>query len=197
MDIKAFMMACGLALCLFTQTAVAGPLDDGKAANDNEDFATALKLWQLLAELGDADAQYYLGTKYDSGQGVPQDYGEAVKWYRLTADQGYVDAQVRLGDLYKSGRGLPQDFSAAAKWYRLAADQGNPYAQYLLGFMYKGGYGVRQDYVQAYRWVNLADAGGYPAAKGLQDVLSKQMTSEQIAEALRLAEDVLAAHPKK
>jgi hypothetical protein len=197
MSIKTWMMASGLAVCVLAQPAVAGPIEDGQAARDSEDYATILKVWRLLAEQGDAYAQYYLGTKYGSGQGVPPDYGEAAKWYRLAANQGYADAQIMLGDIYKGGRGLPQDFSEATKWYRLAADQGNAYAQYLLGFMYKDGYGVPQNYVQAYHWVSLADASGYTAAEGLRDVLLKLMTPDQIAEAQRLAQEWTAARPKK
>ena len=41
------------------------------------------------AELGDADAQYNLGTLYFVGQDVPQDYTEAaVRWLRRAAEQG-------------------------------------------------------------------------------------------------------------
>ena len=197
MKIRTSIAAFGLALYLLGQPAMAGPLEDARVASDKGDHATALEPIRLFAEKGNADAQYYLGAKYNSGQGVPQDFVEAAKWYRLAANQGLAQAQSDLGDLYKSGLGLTQDFTEAAKWYRLAAGQGNAYAQYLLGFMYKDGYGVPQDYVQAYQWVNLADISGYLAAKGLSDVLSKQMTPEQIAEAQRLAQEWLATHPKK
>jgi len=185
------------ALSLWVLAAVAAPSEDVQAACKKGDYTGALQPFRLLAEEGNVYAQYYLGAKYDRGQGVSRDYVEAAKWYRLAANQGLAQAQSDLGDLYKSGLGLTQDFTEAAKWYRLAAGQGNAYAQYLLGFMYKDGYGVPQDYVQAYQWVNLADISGYLAAKGLSDVLSKQMTPEQIAEAQRLAQEWLATHPKK
>jgi len=42
---------------------------------------------RVLAEQGNADAQFTLGVMYDNGRGVPQDDTEAVRWYRLAADQ--------------------------------------------------------------------------------------------------------------
>jgi hypothetical protein len=49
---------------------------DGQAGVDaykRGDYATALRDWRPLAEQGDAGAQFYLGTLYAFGQGVPQD----------------------------------------------------------------------------------------------------------------------------
>ena len=53
----------------------------------------AFEKWKPLAEQGDAEAQFHLGEKYDTGLGVTQDDKEAVKWYRLSAEQGYAKAQ--------------------------------------------------------------------------------------------------------
>lgn len=41
--------------------AVAGPVEDAQTAYDHGDYATALRLWQPLAEGGNADAQFNLG----------------------------------------------------------------------------------------------------------------------------------------
>ncbi len=38
---------------------------------------------KLLAEQGDANAQYNLGNMYLNGNFVPENYVEALKWYRL------------------------------------------------------------------------------------------------------------------
>ena len=45
------------------------------------------------AEKGNAKAQFDLGLKYDTGEGVRQDYAEAAKWYRKAKDQGVAGAQ--------------------------------------------------------------------------------------------------------
>ena len=84
---------------------------------------------------------------------------------------------------------MPQDYAEAAKWNRRAAEQGLANAQYNLGLMYNNGQGVPQDYVQAHMWSTLAAAQGYEGAKNTRDYLAKRMTSEQIAEARRLARE--------
>jgi len=89
------------------------------------DYATALKEWRPLAELGDMESQFRMGFLYDNGYGVPQDDGAAARWYRLAAEQGHDLAQRRLGLLYEQGRGVLQDYVQAHMWFNLAAAQGH------------------------------------------------------------------------
>ena len=77
------------------------------------------------------------------------------------------------------------------KWFRLAAAQGIALAQFKLGFMYKAGEGVPQDYVQAHKWFNLAASRGNPSALARRIEISQEMSSEQIAEAQKLAREWL------
>ena len=100
-----------------------GGFDEGVAAYNRGDYATALREFQPLAELGDVYAQALLGIMYIKGQGVKQDYAEAVRWYRLAADHGYVNAQYNLGNMYETGEGVAQDYVQAYMWYDLAASQ--------------------------------------------------------------------------
>jgi len=58
----------------FVAPVAAGPLEDGRAAYDRGDYATALRLLRPLADQGNADAESDLGVMYDKGQGVPQDF---------------------------------------------------------------------------------------------------------------------------
>ena len=77
--------------------AVAGPLEDGEAAYQREDYATAYRLLRPLADQDNAEAQDMLGTMYVVGEGVPKDYSEAVKWYRRAADQGMPTRRATSG----------------------------------------------------------------------------------------------------
>jgi TPR repeat protein len=104
--------------------AVAGPLEDAEAAWSRHDYATAFRLFRLLADQGDATAQTRLGQMYEAGQSVPQDYAEAVTWYRRAADQGFKIAQWNLGVMYQTGYGVQQDDVQAHMWYNLSAAQG-------------------------------------------------------------------------
>lgn len=76
-----------------------------------------------LAEQGDAEAQFVLGTMYRDGQGVAQDYDEALRWWRKAAELGVVDAQFALGNLYAGGSGVAKDNVLAYMWYSIAALQ--------------------------------------------------------------------------
>ncbi len=159
----------------------------GVEASDRGDYATALKEWRPLAEQGDVDAQFNLGVRYVTGEGVPQDDNEALRWFRRAAEQGDADAQFNLGIGYDLGRGVPQDDTEALRWFRRAAEQGLAVAQLNLGVMYAQGQGVPQDYVQARMWQNLAAAQGHENARRARDRLAKKMTPAQLADAQRLA----------
>ena len=177
-------------------TAFGGQFEDGIAAYERGDYATAFRLMKPLAEKGDAKAQHNLGVMYDYGRGVPQDTTKALKWYRRAADQGIPDAQHNLGLMYYYGQGVPQSYIKAARWYRRAADQGMPDSQVNLGIMYYHGQGVSQNYVLAHMWLNLAGSQ-YPAsvrknvndAVHYRDIVDAKMTPAQIAEAQRLARE--------
>jgi uncharacterized protein len=109
----------------FAVPVVAGPFEDAGAAYDRADYATALRLYRGMAEQGNGNAQYSLGTMYAKGQGVAQDYVEAAKWYRLAADQDHVQAQFNLGIMYDNGRGVAPNKVLAHMWFSLSAAQGN------------------------------------------------------------------------
>ena len=80
------------------------------------------------------------------------------------------------------------------RWYRKAAEQGAASAQLNLGLMYYNGQGVTQDYVQAHKWFNLTAANnsnktGREKAASNRDLMAKQMTPAQVAEAQKLARE--------
>jgi hypothetical protein len=107
---------------LVTGHAGAGPFEDGAAAYDQHEYATALRLWLPLAEQGHRAAQFNVGLIYEKGFGVPQDALEAARWYLMAAQQGEVQAQYNVGVLYETGRGPAKDLEQARKWYRVVMD---------------------------------------------------------------------------
>jgi len=92
-----------------------------------DDVAAALRELKPLAEQGNADAQFSLGSLYYQGRGTPQDYSEALRWMRKAAEQGHVFAQTTLGSIYAEGvPGLIQpDNPQALMWFVFAAAQGD------------------------------------------------------------------------
>ena len=82
-----------------------------------------------------------------------------------------------------------KDYAAALWIFRPLAEQGNASAQNNLGVMYDIGNGIPQDYVEAHKWANLATAQGNKVAEKFMDSIAARMTSDQIAEAQRLARE--------
>ena len=113
--------------------------------------------------------------------------GSPVLDCRTAAEQGYSYHQWRLGDVYANGEGVPENDAEAIRWYRAAAEQGYATAQFALGEMYANGEGVPENHVVAYAWFNLAGAQGVEEAQEARDLLSRRMTSEQVARAQELS----------
>ena len=102
--LKRILAAIVLSLML-TGGAAAGPLEDGLAAHERGDYATALRLFRPLGEQGNASAQYNLGVMYALGQGVPRDNVQAYMWFDLSARylEGVErDRMVRIRDVIAS-----------------------------------------------------------------------------------------------
>ena len=93
----------------------------GIDAYQHGDYAAAYREWLLLAEEGDAEAQFNLGILYDLGQGVAQSKVRAATWYRRSAEQGFAAAQYNLAVMFKNGEGIPQNNVLAYALFDLAA----------------------------------------------------------------------------
>ncbi len=117
---RALRSVLALVLAL-TLSACSSDVQVGVEAYERGDYAAALDELRPLAERDDARAQYFLGSMYAEGEGVPEDYAEAAKWYHLAAERGDFEAQIRLGNMYENGVGLPQDYVLSHMWFNLAA----------------------------------------------------------------------------
>jgi len=86
---------------------------------------TGLPELMQLADQGDAAAQFALGVRYETGDGVPQDDEEAVRWFNQAAEQDDPGAQGMLGAYYWAGRSVPADPVKAYFWSILAKAGGD------------------------------------------------------------------------
>jgi TPR repeat protein len=168
----------------------AGPYEDGDAAFRRNDYDTAMKYWQPLANGQDARAQAGIAAMYLGGLGVPPDYKMALIWSERAAHQGNAKAQYLLGSMYRDGKGVQKDLARAMDLFRLAAEQNLHWAQYTLGLMYLLGEGVPSDRLEAYHWFALAsavrhddDAQEHATAAFLLEEVSAKLTPDQISQA--------------
>ena len=65
-----------------------------------------------------------------------------------------------------------------------------------MGNLYAQGQSVLQDYGRAHIWFNLATANGHERGSENRDNVAEKMTSDQIAEAQKMAREMVEANPK-
>lgn len=89
----------------------------------------------LLAEQGDAKAQYQVGECYLKGEkSVSRDDAQAMKWISLSAEQGNDKAQLVLGEIYRNGiLGVGKNPEEGLRWLLKSAKQGNARAMFDIG----------------------------------------------------------------
>lgn len=86
----------------------------------------------VLANDGNAKAQYNLGARYASGKGVDKNLENAVAWFSKAAEQGIAQAQYNIGLSYAKGLGVEQDLTVSQFWLKRASAQGVDAATALL-----------------------------------------------------------------
>ena len=64
------------------------------SAYNNGHYAAAFEMFKLLAEHGNAEAQYHLGIMYRSGHGVPKNNATALQWYKKAAVLGHAQGKI-------------------------------------------------------------------------------------------------------
>ena len=159
------------------------------------DKTEAVKWFRKSGAQGNADAAHILGALYHEGKIVKRDDAEAVKWYRLAVESAIPDAPYSLGNAYYFGAGVEKNDIEAVKWWRKAADLGSGDSQYNLGFAYYKGIGVSQDLIKAYMWASLAVTQNPKAATELKEAIEKKLSSDQISDGNRQADEWRALHP--
>ena len=95
----AFMGYCATQPKFYTE--VGRQIHNDKEFPKNEKLA--LWFYRKGASMGDATAQYILGTGYYYGRDVQKDYEKALFWYQKAAEQGCVDAQYAVGWMLENG----------------------------------------------------------------------------------------------
>jgi TPR repeat protein len=106
------------------QSSLEDDLRTAAGAYERKDMATAVRLWKIWADRGNAEARTLLGAMYWSGNGVPRNHHEAARLYLLAANQGYARAQNDIGFMLGFGEGVPpRDDVEAYKWLTLAIER--------------------------------------------------------------------------
>ena len=159
-----------LAILFFCVSTVLSPAQQMTTGSNESQIRTkgqkidygnlSLEQIKLLAEKGDAEAQFKLGECYETSM-TNHNVAEATKWYQKAANQGNTDAEEEMGAAYYDGLGVTEDKAEGAKWYLKAANQGDGLAQWMIGNYYQDGDGLPQDPVEAVKWYDRAAEQGF------------------------------------
>ena len=137
------------------------------AAEVYDEEATLTHL-QQEAELGDVEAQFKLGKRYEKGNGVDQSDTEALSWYLKAAQQGHESAYLAAGYFYRNGRGTKANPKQAKIYYKKAAELGNLTAANNLALLYLNGALEKASATEvklAKPWLIMAASGGKPRSQ--------------------------------
>jgi len=127
---KHFAAALCTALLLSGSPAYATAPETTAVAPAPVQYESAAEAIEAVANKGDHDAQYTLGTFYMYGHHKQQDYKLAEKWLKSAAEGGQKDAPGKLGLLYAA---TPfSDYPEACFWLTLAAHKGDAASTALL-----------------------------------------------------------------
>ena len=152
------------------------------------DFASAVDIWQPLADRGDADARFNLGQAYRLGRGVDRDLARAQSLFRAAASAGHLEAQAVLGlMLFNNG-----NREEALGYLKQAAERGEPRALLVYGTALYNGDDVARDPVRAYAFVSRAAAQGLAPAKTTLAEMDKLLPVNVRQQGVQLAQTLVA-----
>ena len=123
-----------------------------KHAYDRKNYIQAFALFMQAAELGNADAMFFLALCYENGNGTKTNLEKAVEWYKKSAELGNAKSMNNLGLCYQEGKGVNQAHLQAVIYFQKASELGNAYAMNNLGIAYRDGLGINPDMKKAFEW---------------------------------------------
>lgn len=153
-----------------------------------QDFVKSKKLATQAAEDGYILAQRMLGMAYVGENWAklsPYNVDKGIYWLSKAGNAGDGESAGQLSHMYGKGDGVPKDEDKYFCWLKKAVftkyEKGNMLGMPGLANAYENGIGTKKDLVKAYKYYDLIGTAGL---KGKQRI-AKQMTQEQIDEALR------------
>jgi len=143
--------------------------------------ATVFKFQTKLAQKGNANAQYKLGTMYETGTGVKANLNEALKWYQKSSIQNNKDAIRRITYIEIIKNGFNNKIHGV--WLialKNEANNRNGEAAFLLGYMYENAIGMKGSLLKAKKFLKIANDEGVSGAEN--ELLSVKNTLMHINE---------------
>lgn len=158
-------LALLLALGLTPGAALAGPFEDGQAAQQRSDFAAAAKAYEDGAVAGDLRSKTALAGLFFEGKGVGRDLQRTEALLLEATGQKYRPAAFLLARMYATGALGRSEPERARAIFQGLADEGEPAAAHSLALLlYQQGSGAADDAV-ALKYATMAAEAGMPDAQ--------------------------------
>lgn len=136
---------------------------EGKVVSPEDAF----KMFYDLALEGTAYAQYEIGKRFFTGNGVTKNADLSAKWIESAANLGQPEAQHIMGLSYYYGRNKPKNVATAVTWFKEASDQNYAESQYHLGMIYLVEEGVNSDLALGMKYLRMAAEQGHEKSLNL------------------------------
>jgi hypothetical protein len=174
-----FTILLTLLICtLFTSPSFADPIEDAKAAIQNQDYAKAIEIVTPLAEQENVEAQTMLGVMYVNGQGVEVNATKGLDLITKAAKKGHEPAKMlafnlnielankgdtsamfNVGYMCFNNWGGTYESDVCLKWLENAGEMGHEKSAKILTRIYtEGMFNVTPDTAKAAYWKEQDDA---------------------------------------
>ena len=127
----------------------------------NASEADSFNAMVVLANKGDAEAQYHVGMMHHIGIGTQKDPRQAFEWFQKSAASNDPLGAYKLGCYYdEQGESIVTADSNEALKYKLIAAKAGALAQHDVAILY----GRQENFEEAVKWWKMAGDQGYPVA---------------------------------
>lgn len=156
-----------------------------KGIGIKKDLIKAAELYQIMANSGEAEAQYRLAQLYLVGQGINKQPKNAFSLMQKAA-QKIPQAKNQLGLFYLYGIGTEKKPQKASELFLSAAYRQESDAQNNLAVLYATGQGIRKNIFRAIMW--FATAAKLNNATAKENLKQLQTSSVMKSTDLKLSE---------
>lgn len=136
-----------------------------------EDYVSAMMLFERAAILGLARSTAFLGLMYERGLGTEKNESMAYHLYSNAATRGDMDGAVQLGLCYANGIGCERDIQAAVEIFDHLVNSDHPRGTAVYGMLILDGVVSNKSKSQALAYLmDAAESGSQEAINYLENV---------------------------
>lgn len=128
-------------------------IEDGRAMWMEDNYKSALDVFEYLSRSGDEKASWILYSIYSEDSPIgPADAQKVMEVLIRLSEANVADAREVIGDIYYFGRGVPQNYELAAEWYeRYIELEQDPDILTRFGILLATGNGVKVNKLRAFK----------------------------------------------